>query len=161
MLILYLKFIELSVNVMALLWITIIYYSMIPYFLKKSNLETFHNIKMPQLLPEQVEQNVTLQPQLESSDQTLHYSVSTSLAGLSPQQYSASIASTPSPQSVPLTHPQSNCPLTVDSQTFDRSRNKTKHDAVQTIGKSDSLSIGMFFSYTNSAVFHIIITMYR
>ena len=100
---------------------------------------------MPQLLPEQVEQNVTLQPQLESSDQTLHYSVSTSLAGLSPQQYSASIASTPSPQSVLLTHPQSNCPLTVDSQTFDRSRNKTKHDAVQTISKSDSLSIGVLF----------------
>ena len=143
MLILYLKFIELSVNVIALLWITIIYYSMILYFLKKSKLEIFHNIKMPQLQQEQVEQNVTLQPQLESSDQTVQYSASYSLAGLPAQQYPASIASTPSTQSVLSTHPQSNCSLTVDSQTLDRSRNKTKHDAVQSIGKSGSLSIGM------------------
>ena len=112
---------------------------MILCFLKKSNLETFHNIKMPLLLPEQVERNVTLQPQLESSDQTLHYSVSTSLASLPPQQYPASITSIPSLQS----GPPLNCPLTVNSQTLGRSQNKTKHDAVQTIGWSNSLSIGM------------------
>ena len=145
MLILHLKFIDLSVNVMALLWINIIYYCIIPFFLKKSNLETFHNIKMPQLLPKEVEQNITLQPQPESSDQILHYSASTSLTGLPAQQYSASVASKPSPQSglYKLTHPPLNSSLTAVTRTLDRSQKKTKHDAIQTTGWNDSLSIGM------------------
>ena len=104
-----------------------------------------------------------MQPQPESSDQTFHYSGSTSLTGLPAQQYSASIASTPSPQSglYKLTHPPLNSPLTIYSQIVDRSQSKNNHDAVQTIGRNDSLSIGMWFSYTNNIDFHIIITSYR
>ena len=120
---------------------------MIPYiFLKKSKSENFHNKKMPQLLSEQVEQNITLQPQLESLDNTLHFSASTSLEGLPTQQHSASIGA--SPQSVLLIHPPLNC------------EEKTKNDADQTIGWSDSLSVGMWFSYTNNIVLYII-TLYR
>ena len=106
---------------------------MIPYFLKKSKSEIFQNIKLPQLLPEQVEQNITLQQQFESSDETLGYFASTGLAGLPAQQHSVSIASTVSPQSVLLTCPPLNC------------EDKTKNDTVQTIGWSDSLSVGMWF----------------
>ena len=119
---------------------------MIPYFLKKSKSEIYQNIKMPQLLPEQVEKNITLQPQLESSDETLGYSASTGLADLPTQQHSASIGA--SPQSVLLTCPPLNC------------EEKTKNNAVQTIGWSDSLSVGMWFSYTNNIVLYII-TLYR
>ena len=43
-------------------------------------------------------------------------------------------------------HPSLNCPRTVYSQTLDKTIDKTKHDAVETIGRSDSLSIGMEFT---------------
>lgn len=117
-------------------------------FLKRSNSENLHNIKIQQLLPDQVEQNVTLHPQFVFSNQMPHNSAGTNLVGLSAEQWSASVTSTPSPQSVlnKLMHPPLNCPLTVDSQTLDRTKDKTKHDAVQTIGRSDSLSIGMEFT---------------
>ena len=67
------------------------------------------------------------------------------LVGIPAEQWSASVASTLLPQPVlyKLMRPPLNCPLIVDSQTLDGSKDKTEHDAVQTNGRSDSLSIGM------------------